>query len=237
MLSALLLASLAWLGHAVGEEGRDHLIHLAADVVHLLAAGAWLGGLPMLALLFHRALAGAIVEAQVVVQEATRRFSVMGLFAVGALLATGVVNTWYLAGSLPALLGTDYGRWLLVKIGLFAAMVATAAVNRQVLTPRLAFEPGDRVGGKARGRRYSRFAATAWSRPRSASASLPSSRGSAVRCPAPISRRGGPLRFVTTVRPSPCRNIVSVCGTRLPQSWLRLASPPADLCFGAGGSG
>ncbi len=144
VLSALLLASLAWLGHAVGEGGRDHLIHLAADVVHLLAAGAWLGGLPMLALLFHRALAGAVVEAQVVVQEATRRFSVMGLFAVGALLATGVVNTWYLAGSLPALLGTDYGRWLLVKIGLFAAMVATAAVNRQALTPRLAFEPGDR---------------------------------------------------------------------------------------------
>ena len=152
LAAACLLGSLAWVGHATAEEGRDHLIHLSADVVHLLAAGAWLGGLPMLALLFHRAVAAATVEAHAVAKEAARRFSVMGLIAVGALLATGVVNTWYLAGSLPALLGTDYGRWLLVKIALFAAMVATAGVNRQVLTPRLALKPA------AAGRRSARAA-------------------------------------------------------------------------------
>ncbi len=56
------------------------------------------------------------------------------------MLVTGIVNAWYLAGSLLALVGTDYGRWLLLKIALFGAMVATAAVNRQVLTPRLAVE-------------------------------------------------------------------------------------------------
>jgi putative copper export protein/mono/diheme cytochrome c family protein len=150
LLAALLLASLAWAGHAVGEKGRDHLIHLAADIVHLLAAGAWLGGLPMLALLFHSALAAATADARDVAREATRRFSVMGLIAVGALLATGIVNTWYLAGSLPALVGTDYGRWLLLKIALFGAMVATAAVNRQVLTPRLALESHDPGGPRAR---------------------------------------------------------------------------------------
>ena len=149
-LSAFLLGSLAWMGHAAAEEGVDHLIHLSADVVHLLAAAAWLGGLPMLALLLHRALAAATAEAYEVVKVSTRRFSVMGLIAVGALLATGVVNTWYLAGSLPALLGTDYGRWLLVKIALFAAMVATAAVNRQVLTPRLVLKPGGAGRGSAR---------------------------------------------------------------------------------------
>jgi putative copper export protein/mono/diheme cytochrome c family protein len=150
VLSALLLASLAWVGHAVGEKGRDHLIHLAADIVHLLAAGAWLGGLPMLALLFHRALAAATADAYDVARDATRRFSVMGLIAVAALLATGIVNTWYLAGSLPALVGTDYGRWLLLKIALFVAMVATAAVNRQVLTPRLALKSKDPIRPKAR---------------------------------------------------------------------------------------
>jgi putative copper export protein/mono/diheme cytochrome c family protein len=150
VLTALLLASLAWAGHAVGEEGRDHLVHLAADVVHLLAAGAWVGGLPMLALLFHRALAAATADAHAVAREATRRFSMMGLIAVAALLATGIVNTWYLAGSLPALVGTDYGRWLLLKITLFGAMVATAAVNRQVLTPRLALESNDPDRPRAR---------------------------------------------------------------------------------------
>ena len=110
VLSALLLGSLAWAGHAVGENGLDHLIHLTADIIHLLAAGAWLGSLPMLALLFHRALAATTADAYAVAREATRRFSTMGLIAVAALLATGIVNTWYLSWSLAALVGTEYGR-------------------------------------------------------------------------------------------------------------------------------
>ena len=50
---------------------------------------------------------------------------------------TGSINTWYLAGSIPALADTDYGRLLLIKVALFLAMVAIAAVNRFWLTPRL----------------------------------------------------------------------------------------------------
>ena len=50
---------------------------------------------------------------------------------------TGIVNTWYLAGSVPALTETDYGHLLLVKIALFLVMIAVAAVNRLWLTPRL----------------------------------------------------------------------------------------------------
>ena len=38
---------------------------------------------------------------------------------------------------MPALLHTDYGRLLLIKIALFLAMVAIAAVNRFRLTPQL----------------------------------------------------------------------------------------------------
>ena len=65
---------------------------------------------------------------------ATRRFSTLGLLSVGTLLATGLVNTWMLAGSLAALLETDYGRLLLPKIALFVAMVAIASINRLRLT-------------------------------------------------------------------------------------------------------
>jgi putative copper resistance protein D len=56
---------------------------------------------------------------------------------VGALLLSGLVNTWYLAGSVPELVGTSYGRLLLVKIALFVAMVALAATNRMRLAPRI----------------------------------------------------------------------------------------------------
>ena len=42
-----------------------------------------------------------------------------------------------LVGSIPALIGTDYGCLLVVKMCLFIAMVCIAAFNRQRLTPRL----------------------------------------------------------------------------------------------------
>jgi mono/diheme cytochrome c family protein len=53
-----------------------------------------------------------------------------------------------LAGSVPALIGTDYGHLLLVKIALFAAMVSIAAINRFRLTPLLSNQSG-RLRGDA----------------------------------------------------------------------------------------
>ena len=44
-LVAVLLASLAGTGHAQIEEGWMSLVHVGSDAAHLLAAGAWLGGL------------------------------------------------------------------------------------------------------------------------------------------------------------------------------------------------
>jgi putative copper export protein len=47
-LSAGLLASLAAAGHTQMQDGVNRVIHLSADGLHLLAAGAWLGGLLLL---------------------------------------------------------------------------------------------------------------------------------------------------------------------------------------------
>ncbi|HEX7271951.1 MAG TPA: copper homeostasis membrane protein CopD [Casimicrobiaceae bacterium] len=124
-------AGLAWAGHAVASEGAERDIQVAADAVHLLAAGAWLGALPGLI-----AVLGRIESPSAAVQIA-RRFSTLGVASVCALLLTGFVNAWHLVGNVPALLGTDYGRLLLAKLALFAAMLALAATNRTVLTPRL----------------------------------------------------------------------------------------------------
>ena len=132
-----LMGSLAWSGHAAGSPGVIGDIHLIADVLHLVAAGAWLGGLLPLSLLFVLAIRQTDPSLSSTLQVATRRFSTLGLLSVGTLLATGLVNTWILAGSVPALLETDYGRLLLLKVALFAAMVAVASINRLRLTPRL----------------------------------------------------------------------------------------------------
>lgn len=135
--AAGLLALIALVGHAGTTPGIAGGIHLVSDMVHLLAAGAWVGALPALVLLLANARrSGDPAWARYAV-AATRRFSLLGIASVGALLASGLINSWNLLGSPRELVTTDYGRLVLVKIGLFAAMVGIASVNRFHLTPRL----------------------------------------------------------------------------------------------------
>jgi putative copper export protein/mono/diheme cytochrome c family protein len=139
LAAAAFIASLAWAGHgAATEDVPFDAIHLPADILHLLAAGAWLGALLPLVLLLAQTQRDDSPETVTVARAATQRFSVLGLSCVGTLLVTGVVNTWFLSGSVPALLGTPYGQLLLVKITLFAAMIVVAGVNQRSLLPCLA---------------------------------------------------------------------------------------------------
>jgi putative copper resistance protein D len=137
ILAACLMGTLAGSGHAAATPGAAGDVHLVADFFHLLAAGAWLGGLAPLWLLFRLAIRQTDQSLGFAAQIATHRFSTLGLLTVGTVLVTGLVNTWMLVSSPAALLGTDYGRLLLLKITLFVAMVAVAGVNRFGLTPRL----------------------------------------------------------------------------------------------------
>jgi len=137
LLAGLLLATLAFAGHAAAEQGAERVVHLGSDAVHLLAAGAWLGALWPLARLLARARRAADSQALAFAERVTRRFSAVGIASVAALIATGVANAWYTLGSVPALFGTGYGRLLLAKLVLFAAMIAFAARNRLRWTPRL----------------------------------------------------------------------------------------------------
>jgi putative copper resistance protein D len=130
-----LTAAIAWTGHAAAAMGATGLLHLAADVLHLVAAAAWIGGLVALVRLLAETRGHPAHAA--FARDTTRRFSTLGIAAVGTLLVSGVVNSWMLAGSFRALAVTGYGRLLALKIGLFAVMVAFAAVNRLWLTPQL----------------------------------------------------------------------------------------------------
>jgi copper resistance protein D len=135
VLAGSLVGTLAFAGHAVGAPGFEGVLHPAADFAHLVAASGWVGMLLPLVLLL-TALARR-KETNGVAHAAIRRFSNFGLVSVGVLLVTGGINALYLAGSVPALTETDYGRLLMIKVALFLLMVAIAAVNRQVWIPRL----------------------------------------------------------------------------------------------------
>ena len=132
-----LLALVALIGHAGATPGAAGVVHLASDVLHLLAAGAWLGGLPALAMLLARACRTDDEAWRSFATAATRRFSRLGIVCVAALLASGIVNSWNLMGGPRDLVTTDYGRLVLLKIGLFVAMVAIATANRFHFMPQL----------------------------------------------------------------------------------------------------
>lgn len=110
---------------------------LLSQALHLLAAGAWLGGLlPLFMVVWEAPLD--------VTAFAARRFSALGLVSVAILAATAMFQGWVLSGGLPGLTGTAYGAVLLTKAALFAALIALAARNRLHLTPVLAQPNGER---------------------------------------------------------------------------------------------
>lgn len=148
IVAAAFVGSLAWAGHAIGGQGIEGILHPAADVLHLIAAAAWAGALIPLALLL--AMTGPDADGLAVARTATLRFSILGLVSVATILLTGIVNTWYLSGSIDALTETKYGHLLLIKIALFFAMVGVAAFNRLRLTPRLVTSPDAAVTQAAR---------------------------------------------------------------------------------------
>jgi putative copper resistance protein D len=137
-----LVAGIAWTGHAGSGADDWSNLHLTADVLHLVAAAAWLGGLVPLTLLLSQALRNEADPWASLASQAARRFSMLGIVSVGTITATGIVNGWILVGSFKALVVTEYGRLLMLKISLFAVMLVYAAINRFWLTPDLAL-PSD----------------------------------------------------------------------------------------------
>jgi putative copper resistance protein D len=146
LLSAALLASLAGTGHSQIEEGWTGVVHVGADAAHLLAAGAWLGGLVPLGFILVGSAATNRDAGAINVDRILLRFSGMGYIAVATLIGTGLVNSWFLVSSISGLLNTSYGQILLVKLILFAAMLALAAANRLWLVPSMSVFAPDTSG-------------------------------------------------------------------------------------------
>ena len=136
-IGAAVVASFAWTGHGVKDEGAAGLIHLVGDIVHLLAAAIWVGALlALVALLIESIRQRTGARAALRGLEA---FSSVGVAVVALLLLSGVVNSWFLVGPahIKQLVTSPYGLLLDAKLLLFAAMLALAAANRYRFTPRL----------------------------------------------------------------------------------------------------
>jgi putative copper resistance protein D len=135
-LGALTLGSLAWSGHGAGDDTATGAVHLLADLIHLLAAGAWIGALAGLTCML---ITASSAERRESLHTGLRKFSGVGTVVVLLILASGLINSLFLVGldRWRMLFTTLYGRLLLAKVALFVAMLALAAGNRFRLTPRL----------------------------------------------------------------------------------------------------
>ena len=134
-LAVAFVGMLAWSGHAAGTMGFVGFLHFGGDVLHLVTAAAWVGGLvPLLMFVSPRARTQpALVDRFRVL----RRFSTLAALSVTVLAASGMLNTWFMTNELRSFLGTQYGDLVLVKVALLLVMLGFGAANRYWLTPRL----------------------------------------------------------------------------------------------------
>jgi len=134
LVSAALLASLGLVGHAAMQTGTEGILHRANHAVHLMAAGAWIGGLVPFAMCL-RAYEGDDLRKDAV--RAMAGFSFWGQFIVAAIVLTGVVNIALTSHHPPLPPTTPYRALLVAKLVIVATMILLALVNRFVLAPRL----------------------------------------------------------------------------------------------------
>ncbi|MBX3142577.1 MAG: CopD family protein [Trueperaceae bacterium] len=132
-----LIDTLSRLAHGAVMEGG---LYRALDVVHLLVAGVWGGGLVALALWKWRTTRPEFDSA---VKTALRRHSSTGLLGVLTLAASGVIAAQAQLPNTASLTTTSYGLALVLKLALVAATLAVAAYNRWRLLPRLVATDAD----------------------------------------------------------------------------------------------
>jgi putative copper resistance protein D len=135
-LALVALGLLSAAGHAAAAEPNP-LRAIGVDFVHLAASGLWAGALPALALLLRRASREDGADARPYAVIAAQRFSGWALVTVLVLVASGIANAVTHVRDVGGLLGTTYGRLLLVKLAVFALALVFAALNRRRFLPAL----------------------------------------------------------------------------------------------------
>lgn len=158
VLAAAVVCAAAWAGHGAAVEPIG--LSTGAVAAHMLAAGLWGGGLPVLALALALASRHADVELRSWTARLLRRFSVLATVCVGVLVVSGLLAAYLFSGApteWPArvdewrlglttaferfaapILSTRFGLLLLGKMALFVLVLGLAARVRWRWMPQLA---------------------------------------------------------------------------------------------------
>ena len=133
MATALILplvVSAAWLVHGASRL-EDRALLMTLTVSHQVAAATWVGGIFQILALWSLKKRNAIaIELWPML---LKRFSVVGIIAVAALLLTGTPLAWYYIRTLQGFIGSGYGNLLLVKIIMMGLALGFAWINRHAV--------------------------------------------------------------------------------------------------------
>lgn len=125
-----LVMAAAWLVHGASRlEDRGLLMSLT--VSHQLAAATWVGGVFQILAVWSLKKRNAI--AIEIWPMLLKRFSVVGITAVIALLVTGTPLAWYYIRTFQGFIGAGYGNLLMVKIMMLGLALGFAWLNRKAV--------------------------------------------------------------------------------------------------------
>lgn len=137
----------AFTGHASGGDGPTGLM-VAADTLHVFAAGSWIGGLLLVLYLEVRSRSSA-GEGGSLLPDLVPAFSPLAVASVVVMIVTGTLASWVHVGSFTTLFTTRYGRLLSLKLLLVAIVMVLGANNWKRLTPKLGDPGGPRAMRRA----------------------------------------------------------------------------------------
>jgi copper transport protein len=143
MLWAALLAgvsalyTLSLVSHGAGTTGVRNSA-LTSDLIHLIAASLWAGGLVQLLVGIPSLMkAAGDRELQRILMRVAPRFSALALVSGVTIVTTGLFGAWAQLATWRAFT-TAYGYALIIKLALTAPLVATAGINLLWVRPRIA---------------------------------------------------------------------------------------------------
>lgn len=135
-IGALFLGAFpALTGHANTGDLRG--LTLTADILHMWAVGAWIGGLTLVLFLEYRRSGVSETPRPSRLPVLVPRFSPVAMASVAILATTGLFASWVHLSSVSDLWDTAYGRLLVTKLVLVGVVLALGAFNFKRLTPRL----------------------------------------------------------------------------------------------------
>lgn len=117
---------------------RGALLAVAADWLHFVAVGVWLGSILTMAWVLIPILRRERPLFMPIVKATWGLFGSIALVSVVVIIATGLYSTGQQVATFDTLLTSQYGRGILGKVGLLLLMGAVGLLNAMMLHPGLA---------------------------------------------------------------------------------------------------